>query len=104
MISGLRHVVAVEAHFSRHQLFWSDVTQKVIKRINLKTGHVTDVVSKDLGQVEGLAIDWLGEVIYWTDYWNERIEVARFDGSNRMVLLSENHENPRDIATDVHSR
>ena len=104
IISNQIHAVALEAHFALNQLFWSDVSQRVIKKIDLNTGHVTDVVTKDLGQVEGLAVDWVGGVLYWTDYLNERIEVAGLDGSNRMVLLSENHENPRDIAVDVHAR
>ena len=96
--------MALEVDFSREQLFWSDISDKAIRKVNLTSGQVTDVVTRDLGQVEGIAVDWVGGVLYWTDYWNERIEVSGLDGFDRMVLLSENHENPRDIAVDVKRR
>lgn len=37
---------------------------------------------------DGLAIDWIGRNIYWSDNLLNTIEVSRLDGRNRKVLKS----------------
>ena len=49
--------------------------------------------------LEGLAIDWLNDRIYWTDSELNRVEVANIDGTKRAVLFS-GLNNPRDIIVD----
>ena len=58
------------------------------------------IIRDDLGQVDGLAIEWESGLIYWTDYIFERIEVAKLNGSSRKTLFSTNLYNPRGIAVD----
>jgi len=50
--------------------------------------------------VEGLAYDWVGGNIYWLDSRLNTIEVARENGSDRMVLLKENITQPRGMCLD----
>lgn len=50
--------------------------------------------------VEDIAVDWIGQNLYWTDYGMETIEVVNLSGENRMVLFSENITNPRAIEVD----
>lgn len=50
--------------------------------------------------IEDLAVDWVGENLYWNDYALETVEVAKLDGSSRMVLFSENVTRPRGIELD----
>ena len=50
--------------------------------------------------VEDLAVDWIGENLYWNDYVVETIEVSKLDGSMKTVLFSENITNPRGIEID----
>lgn len=50
-----------------------------------------------LGEVDGIAYDWESELIYFTDYLYERIEVCQKNGSNRRTLFTDLH-NPRGIA------
>ena len=57
----------------------------------------------NLGQVDGLAVEWESGLIYWTDYIFERIEVARIDGLYRRTLFYTNLYNPRGIAVDPKS-
>ena len=61
------------------------------------------IIRDNLGQVDGLAVEWESGLIYWTDYIFERIEVARIDGLYRKTLFSTNLYNPRGIAVDPKS-
>ena len=49
---------------------------------------------------EGVAIDWVGKNMYWTDSVLDRIEVSRLDGTNRKMLFDEDLVHPRAIAVD----
>ena len=49
---------------------------------------------------DGLAVDWLGRNLYWTDTGNDRIEVVRLNGSYRQVVISEGLDEPRAIVVD----
>ena len=62
----------------------------------LGTGQ-TAVVS-GLDSPDGLACDWLGRKLYWTDSETNRIEVANLDGSSRKVLFWQDLDQPRAIA------
>ena len=61
------------------------------------------IIRDNLGQVDGLAVEWESGLIYWTDYIFERIEVARIDGLYRRTLFHTNLYNPRGIAVDPKS-
>jgi len=50
--------------------------------------------------VSGLAVDWIGRNLYWTDSVLNVIEVAGLNGSNRRILISNGLDNPRAILVD----
>lgn len=56
--------------------------------------------SLDLESPEGLAIDHLARLMFWTDSMKDRIEVAKLDGSQRRVLFDTDLVNPRPIVAD----
>ncbi len=60
------------------------------------------VVPCCLWQPEDVAVDWLGLNLYWTDSARRVIEVARLDGSRRVVLvqLSQQQGAPGQIVVD----
>jgi len=58
------------------------------------------IIRNDLGQVDGLAVEWESGLIYWTDFIYNRIEVAKLDGSSRKTLISSKLYNPREIIVD----
>lgn len=63
------------------------------------TGKDT-IVSIEVLNPDGIAVDWVSRNIFWTDTGTDRIEVARLDGSSRRVIISDDLEEPRAIALD----
>lgn len=57
-------------------------------------------LSTDLGSPEGIAIDYLGRIIFWTDSVKDRIEAASLDGSQRRIIVDSDLVNPRAIIAD----
>ena len=98
LASNLSRAVALDAHIGEKMIYWSDINQRVIKRMNLTSGNIEDVITEDLGSVEGLAVEWESNLIYWADYSNSRVEVASLDGSRRKLLFIEEVDKPRGIA------
>ena len=62
------------------------------------------MVTNGLPTAEGLAVDWIGDHIYWVESGLDIIEVADLDGSNRTTIISHSADNPmqnpRSIALD----
>lgn len=63
-------------------------------------GEAEIVISNEFEVVDGIAIDWIARNVYWTDTGMDRIEVARLNGSSRMVIISNGLAEPRDIIVD----
>ena len=98
LATNLQRAVALDVHVSEKTIYWSDITEKVIKRMNLSSGIVEDIITDGLGSVEGLAVEWESQLIYWSDYTYSSIEVASLDGSQRKLLFTEKVGRPRGIA------
>lgn len=104
VVGGLEDAAALDFVFSHGLIYWSDVSEEAIKRIEFnKTESVQNVVVSGLLSPDGLACDWLGEKLYWTDSETNRIEVSNLDGSLRKVLFWQELDQPRAIALDPSS-
>ena len=68
--------------------------------MTIRYTSVSQIVATGIDVVEDIAVDWVGQNLYWTDYGMETIEVVNLAGENRMVLFSENITNPRAIEVD----
>lgn len=103
VIGGLEDAAAVDYVYGPGLIYWSDVSEEAIKRTVFNTsvpsGLQTTVVSS-LASPDGLACDWLGNKLYWTDSETNRIEVAELDGAFRKVLFWQDLDQPRAIALD----
>ena len=83
---GLNTVVGVTYHIETGRVYWADAGENAIKstafnnsnpyKYNLTVNTVTSGTS--LG---GIALDWIGKKIYWTDAGLDTIEVAELDGT-----------------------
>lgn len=58
------------------------------------------VVKTGLHAPEGIAVDWIGRMLYWTDAGTDHIEACHLNGSTRRVILSDNLDEPRAIVVD----
>ena len=54
--------------------------------------------------IDGLAVDWINDKLYWVDGVTARIEVSNLDGSNRTVLFSNDIAALRAIIVDPTTR
>lgn len=62
--------------------------------------NIEVVVQTGIATAEGLAVDWIGQNLYWVESNLDQIEVARLNGSFRRTLVAGDMESPRAIALD----
>lgn len=71
-------------------MYWTDWGKEPkIERANLDGSDRLVLVNRSLGWLNGLALDFKEQKIYWGDAKEDKIEVVNMDGSNRQVLVSE---------------
>lgn len=95
----VENVVALASDTHSNVLYWYDMKTKKIFRKEL-SGTPMPIISSGADLIEGLALDWIAQNLYWVDSRLNTIEVSRENGSNRMVLLSKDIDQPRGIALD----
>ncbi|XP_048829271.1 LOW QUALITY PROTEIN: low-density lipoprotein receptor-related protein 5 [Brienomyrus brachyistius] len=108
VVAGLEDAAAVDFLYSEGLIFWTDVSEEAIKQTHYNQssnavkeatlGMGQTVVVSGLDSPDGLACDWLGLKLYWTDSETNRIEVANLDGTFRKVLFWQDLDQPRAIA------
>jgi len=49
----------------------------------------------------GIAIDFISELVYYTDDNADSVAVMTLDGKQHITLLTGNMDEPRDIALDI---
>ncbi|XP_059560178.1 low-density lipoprotein receptor-related protein 2 [Myotis daubentonii] len=72
---------------------------------NFESGSNNHVQVIDLGlkyimQPDGLAVDWVGRHIYWSDARSQRIEVAKLDGRYRKWLITTQLDQPAAVVVN----
>uniref|UniRef100_A0A673I2Y7 EGF-like domain-containing protein n=1 Tax=Sinocyclocheilus rhinocerous TaxID=307959 RepID=A0A673I2Y7_9TELE len=103
VIGGLEDAAAVDYVYEQGLIYWSDVSEEAIKRTLFNgsgPGGLQNTVVSSLASPDGLACDWMGNKLYWTDSETNRIEVAELDGTHRKVLFWQDLDQPRAIALD----
>ena len=70
-VEQLQDARALDFDFEKSMVYWTDTAKhgKIIRRANIKNKPVKieTVLSKDLVRPDGIAVDWVGRKIYWTD-------------------------------------
>jgi len=108
IVGGLEDAAAVDFLYGTSDspasiIYWTDVSQEAINRVTMATSSsgsslvVEVVVSTGLISPDGLAVDWIGRKLYWTDSGIKRIEVSDLDGRMRKVLFWDLLDQPRAI-------
>ena len=98
LIPGQRGAIALDYDFKTKYIFWTDVMEENIKRARIEENPQVEVLVKiNLNTPDGIAVDWINRKLYWTDTGIDMIEVADFNGTNRLVLVKTALEEPRAI-------
>ncbi|KDR24262.1 Low-density lipoprotein receptor-related protein 4, partial [Zootermopsis nevadensis] len=97
LLKGLHNAIALDYHYKKGLIYWSDVSMDVIRRATLNGTGAVDVIRWGLESPSGVAIDWIHDTIFWTDSGTRRVEVATLDGSIRVVIAASDLDKPRDI-------
>jgi DNA-binding beta-propeller fold protein YncE len=73
---------------SQTKIFWSSQSVDKIMCINSDKTEKSDIITSDLSQPCGLAIDSINKKIYWSDFGTGKIERANLDGSSRESIIT----------------
>ena len=92
-------VIALDVDRVGQKIYYGEHSLGEMYRVNMD-GTNKELLLRQVGKVEGIAIDWVARLIYWTAYTSEKIEVATLDGKYRKILLNTGLEFPRGIAVD----
>ena len=76
------------------KVYWTDVNLKQIVRAYPNGSDLEVLASHSVLTPNGIAVDWIGRNLYWTDTGTNRIEVSRLDGNFRTSLITANVDLP----------
>ncbi|XP_003372138.1 putative Low-density lipoprotein receptor domain class A [Trichinella spiralis] len=124
LVNNLNSVVAIDYSYKRRLLFWSDISKEQIFSTtstimgimgifglcrcqfgnDFHAVNASDcerpIISNNVSSPDGLAVDWIHDLIYWTDTGLDTISVATLDGKLRHTLIHDGLDEPRAIAVD----
>ena len=87
----------IDFSFHDHLIFWVDSEDGSITAIKRDTTGFRNII-RGLESIDGIAVDWIAKNIYWIDPSYDVIEVARLNGTHRMVVVSGEMDKPNSIA------
>ncbi|KAJ0178036.1 hypothetical protein K1T71_005859 [Dendrolimus kikuchii] len=114
VISSEKRIEAIDYDPKTEMIFWADSYDKTIKRsymVNARNGEVKSGFAQDLNmkgnsKPTALAVDFVGDNLYWTETDRTgskprgRVMVARTDGRYRRALVSAGIESPTSLVLD----
>ena len=72
-VTGLCY--AADFHYARSAIYFTDDRKNVIGRVNTDGSGLEYVITHGLLSPSGIAVDWVGQQLYWTDMGTKLIEV-----------------------------
>ncbi|KRX38253.1 Prolow-density lipoprotein receptor-related protein 1 [Trichinella murrelli] len=111
LVSNLRNSIAVDFYYnstgSSSLIFWTDISTDRIYRGHMSSTELSStlddvvaIVQHGVATAEGIAVDWIGQNLYWVDSTLDQIEVCKFDGSYRTAIVSGKMQSLRSLAVD----
>jgi hypothetical protein len=109
LVNQLDSAVAMDYWHKNQTLIWSDVSKEQImvcqmqNKANIfecvdKESRV--LVEKNISTPDGLAVDWVHGLLFWTDTGLDTINVYDLVTNKRKILFNTSLEEPRAIAVD----
>ncbi|XP_058869850.1 very low-density lipoprotein receptor-like isoform X1 [Acipenser ruthenus] len=78
---------AMAADIPGNALYWGVPKLGSIYRTTQEGAEVTTPVLSGVGSPQGVAVDWIHRLLYWTDALARSVSVASLDGDRRKVLI-----------------
>ena len=85
---SMRWVTAFDFHNQSERIYWADWRSKAIYSSFENGSDIVKIISSGVSIVESLAVDWIGQNIYWADYMMQHIEVSKLNGRKRRILFN----------------
>ncbi|XP_053482709.1 low-density lipoprotein receptor-related protein 1B [Ictalurus furcatus] len=88
-VPDIDDVTVVDYDALEERIYWADVKTQTIKRAFINGTSLEMVISGDIQNCRGLAVDWLSRNMYWLSSENEetQINVARLDGALKTSVI-----------------
>lgn len=99
-VEQVSHAITIDFDPIDQYVYWTDDEVRLIQRAKLDGTEQQSVVTAEVLNPDGIAIDWISRNMYWTDTGTDRIEVARLNGTSRRTLIADNLNEPRAITVD----
>ncbi|CAH0400220.1 unnamed protein product [Chilo suppressalis] len=102
-VTDQKNIVAIEFDMKSNCIYWADIEADKISRQCYNNGTTQEiVVDTDLASIEGMALDWISNVLFFVDGMRKKIEAVRTDLTNagrmrRTILDSKVLSKPRGI-------
>ncbi|XP_077986695.1 low-density lipoprotein receptor-related protein 6-like isoform X2 [Glandiceps talaboti] len=91
---------ALSFDYDESVLVWSDPGHRAIYAGSMVEGNIRQVFAGTSAFVEGVAVDWLANNIYWTDAAYNWIKMSNYAGSHVRTLVTTGLDSPAGIACD----
>ena len=97
--SGLHSVMALDVDRVEQKIYYGEYSLGEIYRMNMD-GTNKELLFRNTGNIEGIVVDWVARLVYWTSDSKDVIQVASLDGKHRKILFNTGFQHPRGIALD----
>ncbi len=84
----MRQITAFDFHNKSGRIYWADKYTHSIYSSYENGSSTIKIVGSGVAMVESIAVDWIGQNIYWADYVMQHIEVSKLDGKRRTILFN----------------
>lgn len=98
-LRGLQLAVAIDYDPVRETIYYTDTYTDRIHA--MYPNGTTETLAYGFIHPAGVAVDWIGCYVYFTDTFLNVVGFAKMNTSELVILVKDNMTNPRDIALDL---
>ena len=102
--TNISRPVAVDYDPIEGKVYWTDVTLEQVARAYPNGSDLKVIAQHNVINPDGIAVDWIGRNLFWSDAGTNKIEVSRLDGSFRTSLITANVDKPRAVILNIEAR
>lgn len=101
LVKDARRATALDFQYRTNQIIWCDNKDKKIKRAHMTNPEIPEVlVERENMIVDGLAVDWIHQNIYYTDITAFEVQMISWDGRWTRTIVTDKLDLPRAIAVN----